>query len=138
MQIPDDIDNMETSGLEVLPPGIYLGRIDATEARYTAAGDPMIVLTITLQQEGIKRRKVWDRLIGSRAAWPRIKTICAQLGIALKPGGELDGAAFLGLEVCVTLEVNSFMGKDQNKVAWNGYTLAVHDASAGAEEELGF
>jgi hypothetical protein len=119
----------DAANLSPVPPGRYsVVVVDATDGE-TRAGDPMItvVLEVVAPAEYVGR-KVWDRLVFSTKALPRVKKFLSAAGYEGLDLGDVDVTAetVVGLVVDADLEISEFKGRDgetrrSNSVTFAGY-----------------
>ncbi len=119
-----DFDLIPDSAL--MPAGVYDCTISnvATDER-TKNGDEMWILTLTVSKGPYLARSIFDRLVFSERALPRIKLICSRLGIPVKGKFNLEPRHLRGKDVQVVVEIDerTFDGKllKSNKVTFDGY-----------------
>ena len=123
-----DFSEVDTAqDFSLLPDGEYLCRIDSIDDTMTTnAGGAMWNLQLVVDDGDYRGRKVFDKIVFSRAALPRVKLLCEQLGIDVS--GELDvqPELLIGRTVHVTVETQSYTdryGKEKqaNRVTFTGY-----------------
>lgn len=141
MIVPDNIDEVDAKGggNEVLPAGQYIAEVAAAEEKVTSNGKSYMNLRFRVIDGDCEGRQFFEKLFTSGNAVPRFKLACIALGVALKGGMELHAGVFVGRKAVVTLKVETYLGKDQNKISYDGW--APYDDSPlpeGAEEELAF
>ena len=125
VKIPNNIDDIDPNAgggdFAPLPPGQYAATVAKATETTTQAGVEGIVLELVITDPAYTGRKVWDRIYPSGKTLPRFKLVCQRLGVKLAPGADLTPAVFVGRVTAVTLKIESFNGKDSNKIAYDGY-----------------
>lgn len=133
-----DWDTVETEqSREPVPQGTYLVCLTDVKAdKVTKNGDEMWGLEFTIQEGPHKGRKLWDNMVFSKNAMPRVKYICSELGIETKGSAELEPIAIYKRKCWLTTIVEDFadaMGatKKVNRIPWNGYAKSQEAPAAG-------
>lgn len=116
-----------------LPDGEYLCRLGDIETDVTRAGDPMWKLRWIVEGGEQAGRILFDNLVFSPKAMPRVKLICQSCGLDVS--GEIDLEPAMLLEKCarITTYVEEYrdeqgVAKARNRVPFGGYaTVAAGD-----------
>ena len=126
-----DFSEVDTAqDYSLLPDGEYLCRIDSIDDTMTTnAGDAMWNLQMVVDDGDYRGRKVFDKIAFSRAALPRVKLLCKQLGLDVSGVSVLEPERLIGRAVHVTVEIQSYTDrygeeKQTNKVTFAGYRKA--------------
>lgn len=122
--IPEDYEKIDPTKTAFTP--VPKGRYLATIAR-AGERDGQVEMTLEIEDEEFKGRKVWDYLrFDSKNNWGilRTKAVLDKLGIAIKGGELFDPAVLAGRQVFVSIVVDTYNpDKPKNKVEYNGYEL---------------
>ena len=142
-----DFSEVDTAqDYSLLPDGEYLCRIDSIDDTMTTnAGDAMWNLQMVVDDGDYQGRKVFDKIAFSRAALPRVKLLCEQLGLDVNGVSILEPERLIGRAVHVTVEIQSYTDrygeeKQTNKVTFAGYRKAGGPPASSPEpdEDLPF
>jgi hypothetical protein len=117
----EDVDDFSP-----VPAGSYLVRVDEVKEATTQRGDEMWRLRYVIEQGAYSGRCIFDRLVFSEAALPRVKLICSRLGLDVS--GELDLRPELieGCSCVLSVEIDEYEDeeggtKSRNVVPFAGY-----------------
>ena len=116
-----------------LPEGEYQCRLSDIEADVTRAGDPMWKVRLTVESGEYAGRLLFDNLVFSPKALPRVKLVCQSCGLDVSGEINLEPADLLEKHVRVTTYVEEYTDdhgatKARNRIPWDGYgTLAGND-----------
>lgn len=124
-----DFTGVETGG-RPCPDGSFRAEITAFEQEESSTGNPMIVAKYKILQGKGKGAIIFDNLSLQPQALFRLKSLCEALGIESDGATDLDFDDFVGQEVLVDVENETFEGKRRARAA--GYAAV---DSEGAEEE---
>jgi DNA primase len=119
-----------------LPAGKYLCRLDDVDPKKTQYGDDMWRLRFKVEAGPQKGRVIFDNLVFSNAAMPRVKLLCRCLGIDVSEEVELT-PELLCEKVCmvkVEIEEHDDFG-ERNTVPFDGFDQANSDDVADAAME---
>ena len=111
-----DFTNVST-GFEVLPAGNYSGVITKVELRTNKAKDGQYLnIEWEVRDENDKIKKVWDMCSLKPAALWKLKELMAKLGFEVEGAINLDVEEFVGKTCDFELKIDTYDGKDRNKV----------------------
>lgn len=118
--IPDDKD------FAPIPAGDYFCKCTDVEVGESSNGNEMWTLTWTIQEGEYQQRRLFDRLVFTEKAMPRIKLVCSRLGIDTSGPMNLSSWMFEGRLATITTFVESYTTKDgeerkRNTVPYRGY-----------------
>ena len=107
-----------------IPEGQYLCQLESVEESATQTGNEMWTVRFVVEDGPHRGRYLWDRLVFSDAAFPRVKLFASSLGIDVS--GELDFNPQLvtGRSCYVTVGIEEYEGKQRNKVPFHGFAPA--------------
>jgi hypothetical protein len=124
------------TGFTPLPPGTYPCVLRGIEPKETRGGDEMWSLRWEVAKGEYAGRLIFDNMVFSTAALPRVKLIMARVGgidVTLDEDIELTRDMFIDKAANVTVEVSEYEGKERNSVTFDGY-----EARDENEDELPF
>jgi hypothetical protein len=116
----------EAQGFEPLPAGQYRVVISDVEEKATKSGDEMWNLSLTVLDGEHRDRLLYDRIVFSDRARPRVKLVCSRLGLDVSKAVDLAPAMLLDRTALVTVEVHEYQDakgdtKSGNRVTYNGW-----------------
>lgn len=117
MNISLDFTNV-SSGFEVLPEGNYEATVAKVEVRTSKAGDSQYLNFEwdVVDEETGKARKIWDiASLKPQALW-KLKQIMEAFGMNTAGQIDLDPEAFVGQQAILTIEIDTYEGKEKNVV----------------------
>lgn len=109
-----------------LPEGDYRCRVMDVEESTTRNGDEMWRLTLEVAGGTHAGRRVFDNLVFSDRALPRLKLFCSALGLPASGEVNLTPSMILDRECVVTVAVEEYVDaagitRPRNRVAFEGY-----------------
>lgn len=116
-----------------VPPGRYLCELIKIEEKSTDNGNEMWNLKFEIKQGDQKGRYIFDRLIFSTAAMPRVKLICSRFGLDVSGEINLDPGMIAGKFIYVTAEKDSYY-KDGKQIPTTKVPFAGYEHFGGGEE----
>ncbi len=123
-----DFDNVESpSSFAPVPDGEYPVLVSDIEADFTRAGDEMWKLRLTIQGGDHQGRLLFDNLVFSPKAMPRVKLVCEACGLAVAGVVDLTPAMLLDKPARVTTFVEEYTDdhgatKARNRIPFDGYS----------------
>lgn len=117
-----------------IPDGEYLARVVDVETDSTRSGDEMWKLRLQVEGGEHDGRLLFDNMIFSPKAMPRVKLMCASFGLDVSGVLDLDPTMVLQKQALVTVYQESYeddrgQAKVTNRVAYDGYAAVPgHDA----------
>jgi hypothetical protein len=126
----------EDSGFDVLPKGVYPFVVDNAEYKISqSGGNPMISLTLEIEEGDFKGRKLFTHVVFSPKAMPMAKRTIARLGLSQLLEGPFNpeeaADLFIGARGRARVTVEKHEGDDTNRVK------AILPAGGGDEFEQG-
>jgi hypothetical protein len=113
MTLTVNLDGVESSNVEALPPGEHLVKITAAVETFSNSGTPGVKVTMT-DQAG---RLAWDRLWITDKALGILKAKLEAAGYPIPSGEfELVPAALVGRKVKVTVSTEEYGGRERQRV----------------------
>lgn len=127
MPVIDFSQIKDEQGRSLLPDGTYLCRVLDVVPEQTKAGDECWRLDLEVIEGDYAKRRIFDRLVFSEKALPRVKFICSRLGLDTSGEVDLRLEHLLDRIACVTVFTEEIVSNDGlkkkvNKVPWDGYT----------------
>jgi hypothetical protein len=109
-----------------LPDGEYVCRLGDIETDATRAGDPMWKLRWIVESSEHAGRILFDNLVFSAKAMPRVKLVCASCGLDVSGEIDLEPAILMDKHVRVTTYVEEYTDehgttKARNRIPFDGY-----------------
>lgn len=116
MGITLDFTNVST-GFEVLPEGLYEGKVAKVELRTSKAGDSQYLnFEWDVIDEDGKSRKIWDiASLKPQALW-KLKQIMEALGMSTSGSIDLDPEEFVGQSATLQIAIDVYEGKERNVI----------------------
>ena len=128
-----DFTGVEAGG-RPCPDGTFKAEITSFEQEESSTGNPMIVAKYKILEGKGKGAVIFDNLSLQPQALFRLKSLCEALGIEADGAIDLDFDDFVGQEVLVDVENETYEGKKRARAA--GYaSLEDKDSSEDGEEE---
>jgi len=123
-----DIESV--NDFEPLPDGEYNCRLAEIIETFTHGGDDMWKLQFVVEDGKYTGRYVFDNMVFSERAYPRIKLICHSLGLDVAGQMDLEPAAMINKRCVLTVMSDEYiddLGKTRktNTVPFNGYKPAL-------------
>lgn len=118
-----------------LPEGEYVCRLSDIEIDVTRGGDPMWKLRWIVESGEHAGRLLFDNLVFSPKALPRVKLICASCGLDVSGVVDLEPPMLLEKRAQVAVFVEEYIddhgvGKARNRIPYGGYaTVLAGDTS---------
>jgi len=103
-----------------VPPGKYLSRVKFVEEK----SETEWKLTFEVIEGEHSGRLLFDHIYFTEKSKPRIKLITSRMGIATDGKVDLQPHMFEGKNVYITTELDSYEGKERNKIPFAGYDKA--------------
>ena len=121
-----DFPNIPDDDYAPIPAGDYLCKCTDVDVGESSKGNEMWTLTWTVQEGEYRNRKVRDRLTFVDTAMPRIKLVCARLGIDTSGPMNLSSWMLEGRLANVTTYIEDYETKEgeerrRNTVPYRGY-----------------
>jgi hypothetical protein len=123
-----DFDNVESpSSFAPVPDGEYSVRVGDIEADFTRAGDEMWKLRLLIESGEHQGRILFDNLVFSPKAMPRVKLVCEACGLDTTGVVDLTPAMLLDKLARVTTYIEEYtddhgVTKARNRVPFDGYS----------------
>lgn len=122
-------DNVEdTQTFAPLPEGAYVVEVaEVYPDKTTKNGDEMWRIEFEILEGQYRGRKLFDNMVFSQKAMPRVKYVCSKLGIETKGTKELTPADIYRRKCLLTTTVEDRIDEQtgivrkQNRIPWNGY-----------------
>ena len=124
----------EAQDFSPIPDGRYKARLTEIAIDRTKTGDEMWNLTWTVLEGEQEGKKIFDRIVFSHKALPRVKMICSRMGIPNEGTVELLPQQFDGKDLYVTTKQEKYFSEKhgeqiQSKVPFAGYE-SIEDGDA--------
>ncbi len=121
-----------------LPDGEYPSILSDIETDVTRAGDPMWKLRWTVEGGEFAGRLLFDNLVFSAKALPRVKLICESCGLDVSGEVDLEPAMLLEKRARITTYIEEYVDdngatKARNRIPYDGYASA-----AGGDDDCPF
>lgn len=112
-----------------LPDGKYVCVINDIEKTVTKSNDEMWKLKFEVCNGTYKGRIIYDNMIFSEKALPRVKAICLNMGVDVSGELDLQPDMLRGQEVCIEVFEDEYHDRDgkakkKNSVPYSGYSVA--------------
>ena len=112
-----------------LPDGEYICSLSDIETDVTRAGDPMWKLRWTVEEGECAGRLLFDNLVFSAKALPRVKLICESCGLDVSGEIDLEPAMLLEKRSRITTYIEEYVDdsgatKARNRIPYDGYASA--------------
>lgn len=126
-----DFENVEGIGdYSPVPDGQYLCRLTDIEPDTTRSGDEMWKLRWTVESGEHAGRLLFDNLVFSAKALPRVKLVCESCGLDVSGAVDLTPGMLVDKRALVTAYVEEFVDdhnndKARNRIPFDGYGLVV-------------
>ena len=109
-----------------VPVGQYLCVVEKVKPRTTKDGDEMWGLGLKILQGQHAGRFVWDNMVFSERALPRVKLICSRLGLDVSRAWDVTIDDVGGRKVNVNVQTEEYTDKEgnirsRNVVPYDGY-----------------
>jgi hypothetical protein len=110
-----------------LPDGEYTCVLADIETDITRAGDPMWKLRWTVEGGEHAGRILFDNLVFSAKAMPRVKLVCGSCGLEVTGEVDLEPTMLLGKHARITTFIEEFRddqgaAKVRNRIPFGGYS----------------
>ena len=121
----DSVDAI--SDFAPLPDGDYVCSLSDIETDTTRAGDPMWKLRWTVEEGECAGRLLFDNLVFSAKALPRVKLVCESCGLDTDGEIDLEPEMMLGKRVRISTYIEEYVDdrgatKASNRIPYDGYT----------------
>lgn len=122
----DNIDKNEVEQSLLLAPGDYLMEVESIENKKTKTGCDMWSMKLRPVDEKHKKRCVWDNLVFTQKALPRVKMFFSRAGIELKGEVDLYPSMIIGKKIVAEVEIEEYstssgQAKKRNIIPFAGY-----------------
>lgn len=119
-------DTKDADSYAAMPDGQYLARFTEVGIGKTQYGDEMWPITLTVASGECDGRKAFDRIIFSEKAMPRAKMLAKRVMDLDVEADEVDMErdSLLGRYALITVEKNSYKGRESSTVTFAGYDAA--------------
>lgn len=129
----------ENDGFPPLPVGQYLCELikvkdknDDGSLLKTKKGDEKWNLTFKIIEGNYSKRLLFDDMIFSESAYPRVKLICSRLGINTENDLDLTKDMLINQKCWITVDIEQYndrngVTKDRNKIPYDGYNPCAKD-----------
>lgn len=112
-----------------LPDGDYLCRLGDIEPDITRSGDAMWRLRWVVESGEFAGRLLFDNLVFSAKAMPRVKLVCESCGLDVSGAVDLEPALLLEKRARISTYVEEYVDdhgttKARNRIPWHGYSAA--------------
>ena len=126
----DEIDSI--GEYQPVPEGTYVCRVARVDEARSSRGDDMWKLRLEIEDGEHAGRVIFDRLVFSPRAMPRVKRICQCLGVRVEGQLELTADMLVGRRCQVRVLVGDYIDQDgeartNNTVPYDGYEAAPDD-----------
>ena len=125
----------ESQGFEPLPAGQYRVVVTDVEERETKAGDEMWNLSLTVLEGDHRDRMIFDRLVFTQRAYPRVKLVCARLNVDVSKALDLVPSMLLDRTALVTVEIHEYQDSSGETKRTNRVTYGGWERDPGPQEE---
>lgn len=117
-----------------LPDGEYVCSLTDIEADVTRAGDPMWKLRWAVTEGEYAGRLLFDNLVFSPKAMPRLKLVCASCGLDVSGELDLEPPMLLDKRARVSVYQDAYIDdhgvtKVRNQIPYDGYAAATDDGN---------
>jgi hypothetical protein len=118
------IENVDT--YEPIPPGRYRCELVDIEESTTRNGDELWKLKFAVMEGERADRLVFDNMVFSERAYPRVKLICSRLGLDVSKELDLTPQMLVGRTCMLSVEVEEYEDasgetRKRNVVPYSGY-----------------
>ena len=133
----------EAGDFSPLPEGKYLCRLESIDdSQQTQNGDDMWRMQFKIIDGEYKKRYIWDNMVFSEKAMPRVKLICSRMGLDVSGAINLTPDLLMGRVVIIEVTTEEYtdeqdVTKKRNVVLFAGYERAEAGAGEGEEESGG-
>lgn len=122
-----------------LPEGKYLCRLEEITPANTQLGDEMWKLKFEVIDGDYVGRHIFDNMVFSKAALPRVKLMCSRLGMDTSQDQDFEPDDIEGKSCWVIVEVEDYEDqygkpKKRNKVPFAGYEKISKDSVPDGED----
>lgn len=112
-----------------LPDGEYVCRLGDVEPDITRSGDAMWRLRWVVESGEFAGRLLFDNLVFSAKAMPRVKLVCESCGLDVSGALDLEPALLLQKRARIATYVEEYVDdhgttKARNRIPWHGYSAA--------------
>ena len=123
-----------------IPEGDYLCRLTDVEESETRNGDDLWKLRFAVEKGEFAGRCVFDNLVFSEKALPRVKLICSRLGVDMSGELDLQPHHLLEKTCLITVTIEDYEDEEGNtkkcnRVPFAGYEFADDDGGEDDGEE---
>jgi len=124
-------DSIVDTTTAVLPDGDYMVKVVDAEEKPASTGSEMISLKLQVQHGPHAGKWVWDNVVFSGKALPRLRIIGKAFGFNMAGEADITAQMFLGKVVMITTKQETYGGKTRAKVPFDGYAPATDYCPAG-------
>lgn len=124
-------DSIDEPSSNIMPDGDYLAKVVDAEERTASTGTEMIALKLEVTKGAYAGKWVWDNLVFSAKAMPRLKIVGKAMGLNMKGEADITPNMFLGKVCVITTAQESYNGKTRAKITFDGYAPASDYAESG-------
>ena len=133
----------DVSDYSPLPEGEYPCRLVDIDEASTRHGDDLWKLKFVVEEGEHSGRYVFDNLVFSERAMPRVKLICSRLGVDTTGAIDLQPEHLLEKICLITVMVEDYedetgTAKKRNRVPFAGYECADSNAGEDDSEDVPF
>lgn len=116
----------DTGTYAPVPEGRYRAEIIDVEESATRNGDELWKLTLSIAEGDSEGRRIFDNLVFSPKAMPRVKMICSRLGVDVSGRVDLKPDALIGKTCVINVEVHEYVDgggrtRETNRIPFAGY-----------------
>lgn len=115
-----DLSNVDEASWDVLPKGVYAIIVEDAEYKLSSNNNPMISLTLEVEDGEFAGRKLFTHVVFSTKAMPMAKRTINRLGLSQLLEGPFNpedaAEEFIGARARVRVVVDKWDGEDTNKV----------------------
>ena len=138
-----DFPNIQEKSYQPIPEGQYPCEFFVIEKTRTKGGDEMWTMQLRFVSGKFEGRIIFDNLVFSEKSKNRVKLIAKRAGIDVGSGRMFEPSDLQGKTVLVSTYVETYEGKEKNRVPFDGYeslTVApsVTPAKVSDEDDIPF
>ena len=130
----------EAGDFTPLPEGKYVCRLESVDDNQTTQfGDEMWRMQFKVIKGEYKNRYIFDNMVFSEKAMPRVKLICSRMGLDVSGAVELTTDLLIGRAVVIEITTEDYTDEQEktrkrNVVTFAGYQRAEEGAGEGEGE----
>jgi hypothetical protein len=114
-----------------IPTGRYRASVSDVEESATRHGDEMWKVKFTILDGDCEGRTVFDNIVFSEKAYPRLKMFCSRLGVDVKGAVDLAPEMLLDKTCLLTVEEGEYQDRDGNAKPCNTVPFAGYEVDPG-------